>query len=375
MSTIEHPSEARRTPAGSRPTETTVDEFVERLFGAVLGAQEIQAAYLGDRLGFYRALAEHGPATSEDVAARTATAERYAREWLEHQAAIGWLGVDDVDAAPTERRYLLAPEQAEVLLDGESLNYVLPLARMVAGLGRKVDELADVYRTGEGLGWAEHGHEGRESQALANRPFFVHQLADDLSTVPEVHEALRNGARVADLGCGVGWSAIGLALAHPGVTVDGFDVDEPSIEMARTAATESGVADRVRFHTVDAATLTGGADAYDLVFAFECVHDMSDPVGALGAMRALAGDDGTVIVMDERVGERFTAPAEPVERLMYGYSITCCLPDGMAHAPSAGTGTVMRPATLDGYAREAGFAGIEALPIENDFFRFYRLRR
>lgn len=364
------------SPNRSQPTETTIDAFVERLFAALLGAQEVQAAYLGDRLGWYRALAEHGPCTSAELAERTATAERYIREWLEHQAAIGWLGVEDVEAPATERHYVLAPEQAEVLTDGDSLNHVLPLARLIAGVGRKVDALADVYRTGEGLGWAEHGHVGREAQALANRPFFLHQLADDLAAVPDVHNALRNGARVADVGCGAGWSSIGLALAHPDVTVDGFDLDEPSVGMARAAAAEAGVADRVRFHAADVATLTGAPDngtAYDLVFAFECVHDMSDPVRALAAMRALAGDDGTVIVMDERVGERFTAPAEPVERLMYGYSLTCCLPDGMSHPPATGTGTVMRPATLEGYARDAGFAGIEVLPVENDFFRFYRL--
>lgn len=362
-------------PTATRPTETSVDEFVDRLFGAVLGAQEVQAAYLGDRLGWYQALADNGPATSTELAERTGTAERYAREWLEHQAAIGWLGVDDVDAAPGERRFVLAPEQAEVLVDTDSLAHVLPLARIVASLGRKLDDLAEAYRTGTGVGWAEHGDDGRESQALANRPFFLRQLADDLATVPEVHDALVGGARVADIGCGAGWSAIGLALAHPTVTIDGFDVDGPSVDMARVAADEHGVAGRVRFHAVDAASLGDDHDgAYDLVFAFECVHDMSDPVRVLATMRQLAGDGGTVVVMDERVGERFTAPADPVERLMYGYSLTCCLPDGMAHPPATGTGTVMRPSTLAGYARDAGFAGIEVLPIENDFFRFYRLQ-
>ncbi|MBN2623970.1 MAG: methyltransferase domain-containing protein [Acidimicrobiales bacterium] len=369
------PTPAVSSPTPAQPTEASVDAFVDRLFGAVLGAQEVQAAYLGDRLGWYQALADHGPTTSTELAERTGTAERYAREWLEHQAAIGWLGVDDVDAAAGERRFVLAPEQAEVLVDTDSLAHVLPLARIVASLGRKLDDLAEAYRTGSGVGWAEHGDDGRESQALANRPFFLRQLADDLTAVAEVDDALRGGAQVADIGCGAGWSAIGLALAHPTVTIDGFDVDGPSIDMARAAAAEYGVADRVHFHAVDVASLDDDHHgAYDVVFAFECVHDMSDPVSVLATMRRLAGDAGTVVVMDERVGDRFTAPAEPVERLMYGYSLTCCLPDGMAHPPAAGTGTVMRPSTLAGYAREAGFAGIEVLPIENDVFRFYRLQ-
>ena len=110
------------------------------------------------------------------------------------------------------------------------------------------------------------------------------------------------------------------------------------------------------------------------MFAFECIHDLPDPVGVLAAMRRLAGDAGAVVVMDERVAETFTAPGDDVERLMYGYSLMCCLADGMAHQPSAGTGTVMRPSTLRRYAVEAGFADVEILDIANDFFRFYRLR-
>jgi hypothetical protein len=157
--------------------------------------------------------------------------------------------------------------------------------------------------------------------------------------------------------------------------VDGFDLDAPSIEAARKNAAEAGVGDRVRFHLADAAAVVAPEGGYDLVTAFECVHDLPDPVGVLAAMRRLAGDEGTVLVMDERVAERFTAPGDDVERLMYGYSLLCCLPDGLAHQPSAATGTVMRADTLRGYAGRAGFGGIEILPIENDFFRFYRLVR
>ena len=120
----------------------------------------------------------------------------------------------------------------------------------------------------------------------------------------------------------------------------------------------------------------GGLDAegeYDLVTAFECVHDLPDPVAVLGAMRRLVRPGGTVLEMDDRVAETFTAPGDEIERLMYGYSLTCCLTDSMSSRPSVATGTVMRPATLEGYARAAGFAGIEVLPVDHDFFRFYRL--
>jgi SAM-dependent methyltransferase len=177
---------------------------------------------------------------------------------------------------------------------------------------------------------------------------------------------------VADVGCGLGWSSIGIALAYPDAAVDGFDVDGPSIEAARRNAHEAGVDDRVRFHVADAASVDG--PTCDAVFAFECVHGLPDPVGVLAAMRRLAGDRGTVVVMDERVAERFTAPGDDVERLMHGYSLLCCPADGMAHGPSVATGTVMRPSTPRRYAAEAGFGDVEVLPIADDFFRFYRLR-
>jgi SAM-dependent methyltransferase len=350
------------------------ESFAERVFAAVLGAQEVQAAYLGDRLGWYRALAEVGPLTSVELAERTGTAERYAREWLEHQAACAWVTVDDPAAAPTERRFALPDAHAEVLTDDDSLAFAAPFARFAGGLGLHLDTIAEAYRTGAGVSWAELGDDPREAQAAANRPLFLHELAREvLPSIPDVAARLDAGGRVADVGCGAGWSSIGIARQHPGVTVDGFDLDGPSVEMARRHAAEAGVADRVRFRQADAATVDG--EPYDVVLALECIHDLGDPVGVLAAMGRLAGDDGVVVVMDERVGERFAGPADEVERLFYGFSLTCCLPDGLSHEGSVGTGTVMRPATLAGYAAEAGFAEVEVLDVDNDFFRFYRLHR
>ena len=350
----------------------SANDVAERLLDAILGAQLVQAAYLGDRLGYYRALADGGPSTSADLADRTGTAERYAREWLEHQAVTGVLTVDDAAAGPLDRRYTLPAGAAEALTDPDSPAHVLPMARMVCGLGKHVDELVSAYRTGGGVSWAEFGDDVREGQAGANRPLFLGELPRDLlPSVPEIAAVLSRGGRIADVGCGDGWSAIGLALTHPGVTVDGFDVDAPSVEQARINAAEAGVADRVRFHLGDAAAASG---RYDLVAAYECVHDMPDPVSVLAAMRGMAASDGVVLVVDERVAETFTAPGDQVEQLMYGWSITCCLPDGLAHEGSVGTGTVMRPDTLRRYAEEAGFSAVDVLPVENDFFRFYRLR-
>jgi 2-polyprenyl-3-methyl-5-hydroxy-6-metoxy-1,4-benzoquinol methylase len=353
-------------------TSPTAEEFAERLLDAILGAQFVQATYLGERLGYYRALASAGPVTAPELAARTGTAERYAREWLEHQAVTGVVSVDDPGAAPEERRFALPAGPREALTDPESPAHVLPMARMVSGIGKHLDALVEAYRTGGGVSWASFGEDVREGQGGANRPLFLGALPHEyLPSVPDV-AAVLSGGRIADVGCGVGWSSIGMALANPSVTVDGYDVDVPSVQAARANAIEAGVADRVRFSTDDVATVSG---RYDLVAAFECIHDMPDPVSVLSAMRRLAEPDGVVLVMDENVAETFTAPGDDVERLMYGWSITCCLPDGLATPGSVGTGTVMRPDTLRRYATDAGFTSVDVLPVRDDFFRFYRLRQ
>jgi 2-polyprenyl-3-methyl-5-hydroxy-6-metoxy-1,4-benzoquinol methylase len=244
---------------------------------------------------------------------------------------------------------------------------------MIAAAATQLPRLLDAYRTGEGVGWSEYGELMRTAQADANRPLFLQVLGSDwLPSVPGLDAALRDGGRVADIGCGDGWSAIGIARAYPAVTVDGYDVDADSVEAARRHATAEGLSDRVRFTLVDAASVPTSGD-YDLVAAFECIHDLPDPVGVLRSARRMVKAGGSVLVMDERVPEEFTGPGDSVEQLMYGISMLVCLPDGLSHDNSVGTGTVMRPDTLRTYARDAGFTDIEVLPIDHDMFRFYRL--
>jgi 2-polyprenyl-3-methyl-5-hydroxy-6-metoxy-1,4-benzoquinol methylase len=355
------------------PPSGTAADLAERILAGVTATLELAALQLGVELGWYRALAQ-APATAPELAERTGSDARYAREWLEQQAVAGMLTVDDVRAGPDARRYTLPEEYHGVLVDDLDLSHMPPFARVALAFVRNLPRLREVYRTGGGLSWAEMGPDAREAQGDANRPYFLGPMArEDLRQIPGVDDALRAGGRVADVGCGMGWSAIGIALAYPQARVEGFDIDEPSVEQARRNAEQAGVADRVRFTTVDAGSAVGEAGAYDLVTAFECVHDMPDPVAVLGAMRGLARPEGTVLVVDEKVAEQFTAPGDEIERLMYGYSLACCLPDGLSTRPSVGTGTVMRPSTLERYARDAGFSGLEVLPIDNDFFRFYRL--
>ena len=247
-----------------------------------------------------------------------------------------------------------------------------PFPGLVSSLGRSLPKVIEAYRTGDGFGWHEHDDGARCGQAEANRPMFLNLLGQEyLASVPSVRDALSDGGTVADIGCGLGWSSIGIALAYPTARVDGYDIDAPSVEQARINATEAGVADRVQFHTVDAADVQPAP--YDLVLALECVHDMSDPVSVLASMKSMAKPTGSVIVMDERVGEHFTGEPDPLESFMYCFSLICCLPDGRNAAESVATGTVMRPATLERYAQDAGFSSLEVLDIENDFFRFYNL--
>ena len=351
------------------------DAFVGRLFQSGIGGLEVLTVYLGNRLGLYRALADHGPATSSELAARTNTSERYIREWLEQQAAADILRVDNVAAAARERRFQLPAEYAEALLDEASLNYLAPLTAAVFGLAAQLPAVAEAFKHGGGVPWSDYGEEGRGSQAALNRPAFLNLLGQEwLPSITDVHARLQADppARVADIACGYGWSSIGIARAYPKARVDGFDSDEPSIAAARALATQNSLSDRLTFTTRDAAD-PALAGRYDLVTIFEALHDMARPVEALRSVRRLVADGGAVIVMDEHVGESFTAPADEVERFMYCASVFLCLPTGMAEQPSAGTGTIMRPDTLRRYASEAGFRDVEILPIEHPFFRFYRL--
>ena len=177
---------------------------------------------------------------------------------------------------------------------------------------------------------------------------------------------------LGDVGCGAGWSSIALARAYPSATVLGVDIDQPSIDMALANARDAGVSDRVRFLCQDAASLPEGT--VEVAFAFECVHDMPRPVEVLGAVRRTLALGGSLVVMDEAVAEAFAPDGDELERIMYGFSLFVCLPDGLSSPPSVGTGTVMRPSTLQAYGKTAGFAAFEVLPIEGfGFWRFYRL--
>ena len=350
------------------------DALLARLFNATVGALELFHVYLGEHLGLYLALASRGALTAAELASAAGINERYAREWLEQEAVAGILTVEPGNAGADDRRYRLPRGHAEVLTDADSVNFFAPMGRAMVGIGAVMPNVAGAFRTGGGVPYEAYGGDMRSAISALNRPGFMSLLGSDwFPAITDVDKRLRSQppARVADVGCGTGWSSIGIAKAYPLVTVDGFDLDSSSIDDARRNAESTGVNDRVKFEVRDAAD-PKLARSYALVTAFETIHDMSNPVGALRAMRGLVKRGGSIVIADEKVAEEFAAPGDEVERFMYGFSAVHCLQVGMANPDSAGTGTVMRPDRLRQYAREAGFTDIEILPVENDLWRFYR---
>ena len=247
-----------------------------------------------------------------------------------------------------------------------------PLAQLVVGIASVLDEVADAYRTGGGVPFAHYGPELRAGQGSINRPAFTSTLVEEwLPALGSTAERLARGGRLADLGCGQGWSTIAVARAYPAAEVWGFDLDPASIADARANAAEQQSA--ARFEVGDAAGLSANGP-YDVALILEALHDMSRPVEVLAAVRAALSADGALLVADEAVAPTFTAPGDDLERMMYGWSITHCLPAAMAEQPSAAIGTVIRESTVRSMGLAAGFSSVEVLDVDGGFFRIYALR-
>jgi 2-polyprenyl-3-methyl-5-hydroxy-6-metoxy-1,4-benzoquinol methylase len=352
----------------------SAEELAGRIFSSLVGALDLFTIFVGDQLGFYKALAE-GAATSAQLAERAGTAERYTREWLEQQAVTGILTVDDPGKQANARVFSLPAEYRDLFANPNSLMSMAPAAQIFVGAVKPVAKLLEAFRTGDGVPYEDYGADLAVGQANFNRPMLLNRFVQEfMPAMPDIHARLQSAepARVADIGMGLGWSSIALAKGYPNVRVDGYDLDELSVGLARETASAEGVSDRVTFHVRNAgdAELSG---KYDFALAVECIHDMADPVSALAAMRRLVGPGGTVLVVDERTDDAFRPMGGEIEREFYGFSVLHCLPVGMVDRPSAQTGTVMRPATFRDYAARAGFTKVEILPVEYDFFNFYRL--
>jgi 2-polyprenyl-3-methyl-5-hydroxy-6-metoxy-1,4-benzoquinol methylase len=371
-----------RTPAPSSPIRLVAfaalgatdlsPSLEERVFGASIGALELFGIYLGDRLGLYDLLRGGDAYTTGELAAEAGIHPRYAREWLEQQAVAGVLSVDDAAKGADDRRYSLPPEHAGIVADPTDESHLAPFARMVVGIANALDDVVAAYRTGEGVPFARYGADMRHGQGSINRPAFSTALVDAwIPAMTGVAAKLQAGGRAADVGCGQGWASVAVAKAFPEADVWGIDSDSASIEDARSNAAAAGV--RVRFECTDASTLSQHGP-FDLVMLLEVLHDLSRPREVLEAARAALAGDGAILVADEAVAPSFVAPGDDLERMMYGWSITHCLPASMAEQPSAAIGTVIREQTVRDLAARAGLGRVDVLDVDGGFFRLYELR-
>lgn len=370
-------------PAPDEQLAVRVGEFAEQLVGMLGAATELLTIELGRHFGLYRTLHERGPITASAFAAAAAIAPRYAREWLEQQAAAGIVAVEGPGHFQHERRFLLPVHHVPVLVDETHPAHAGPVAGLLAGVAFAFPELVADFRQGRGVAFDEYGADLRRGLGALNRPGFTHAMREWVDTLPDRAAALDAGGSVLDAGCGIGWSTIALANAFPNARIVGVDLDAASLEEAQLNAREAGVSDRVEFvlgSASDAAVVAraaGEADAaasgFDLVTVFEALHDMGRPVDALAGFRARLRPGGAVLVADERVADEFHPEAEPVERMLYAMSVLHCLPATTAEAGDVANGTVLRPPTLRHWAAQAGFGRVDVLDIENPFWRFYRI--
>ena len=326
-------------------------QFVFRAVDEVGATLNTALVVMGDRLGLYRALAGAGPLSPAELAGRTGTSERYVREWLNAQAAGGYVEYD-----PDSGRYTLPPEQAVALTEPDSPAYLPGLFQTALGSLLDSPKIAEATRTGDGFGWHEHVHDVHEGCERFFRPSYnAHLISGWLPALDGVAAKLERGALVADVGCGHGASTILMAQAFPNSTFAGSDYHDGSIETARRRAQEAGVAGRVSFDTAPAAAY--GGTGYDLVTMFDCLHDMGDPAGAARHVRGTLKPDGTWMIVEPYAGDRVEENLNPVGRAYYGFSTLLCTPAslsqevGLALGAQAGEARIKDVVTAGGFTR------------------------
>ena len=333
------------TPIDPDKLESFVFRAVDEV-GATLNAALV---VMGDRLGLYRALAGAGPLTAGELAERAGVAERYTREWLNAQAAGGYVSYE-----PDEDCYRLPAEQAVALTDTESAAYLPGLFELALGSVIDSPRITEAARTGAGVGWHDHGPHVHDGCERFFRPGYNAQLvASWLPALDGVVERLERGARVADVGCGHGASTILMAQAFPRSAFAGSDYHEGSIATARRRAEEAGVAERVRFETAPAAGYPGRG--YDLVTMFDCLHDMGDPVGAARHVLHTLAPDGTWMIVEPAAGDRIEDNLDPVGRAYYGFSTLLCTPASLSQDVGLALGAQAGPARIAEVVTAAGF--------------------
>lgn len=351
--------------------------IAERVADDVGGAFTVGLAYIGDRLGLFAALAALGRSSSVGVAKRTGLHERYVREWLNAMVASEYIEYDAKDKC-----YLLTPEQSAALVDEASRTFVGGAFGFALPSLLLAPRLIEAFKHGGGISFGELPAEIPAAIDRMHRPWFDHLLTQQwLPGVPGLVEKLSRGISVLDVGCGLGRSTIAMATAYPKSAILGIDSHGPSIERARLLAGERGLANaRFSVHPVERLPEVGAATGatvrdggFDLVVAIDCVHDMTDPIESLHAMRGLLSADG-VVFWSEPTGSREPMDnRNPQGRLRASLSPFHCLTVSLA-AGGAGMGTIIGEAGARDLAREAGFSTFERLEIESPVQQFFALR-
>lgn len=321
--------------------------FVFRAVEEAGAALNCALVVMGDRLGYYRSLAEHGPSTPAELAERTATDGHYTREWLNAQAAGAFVDYDSETG-----RYRLPAEHAVALTDESSPAFVGGLFQIAHGTATDAGRIIEAARAGDGVGWGDHNSDVHVGCERFFRPTYNAHLVDDwIPALDGVVDKLGSGARVADVGCGHGASTLLMSQAFPASTFVGVDGHAESIAVARQ---RNGSAGAVDFRVAPADAFGGGP--YDLVTMFDCLHDMGDPIGAARHVREVIADDGTWMVVEPAAGDRVEDNLNPIGRAYYGFSTLLCTPSSLAQPVGMALGTQAGPARIHDVVTEAGFS-------------------
>jgi ubiquinone/menaquinone biosynthesis C-methylase UbiE len=326
-----------------------LDALVGRLFGDLSAGYGGVMVSIGTKLGLYKAMANAGPLSSAELARRTGCAERYVREWLNSQVAGGYVAYH-----PRSQTYELTPEQARVLAEDTSPFYLPNAWQVVASMWADEEKALKAFRTGKGVSWGEHDERLFCGVAAFFRNSYSASLVSEwLPALDGVVERLREGAAVADVGCGHGHSTVLMAEAFPNSRFWGFDVHEGSIATARRVAAEAGVSDRVSFEVAGADAYP--AHGYDLICFFDCLHDMGRPVSAIEHAGRTLATDGTVMLIEPFAGERVEDNANPIGRLYYAASTTMCCAHAISESGTHVLGAQAGEKRLAEVFRQAGF--------------------
>jgi 2-polyprenyl-3-methyl-5-hydroxy-6-metoxy-1,4-benzoquinol methylase len=323
--------------------------------------------YIGDRMGLFKAMADAGPLTVEQLAGKTGLSSRYVREWLGAMATARYVEYDG--AANT---YLLTPEYAAALADEDSPFFIGGYFQMAQAAVTVAPQVAEAFKTGKGVSQSEYPVSFFEAAERNSRTRYLHKLLRKwIPAMPQVVERLSAGGTAADVGCGGGRAAIMIAQAYPAACLFGYDIHAESIARARRNAETEGVADRVSFEALDGGQLP--AAKFDFVSTFDVVHDAVDPVGLMSAIRRSLKDDGTYLVQEVNVSDKVEENMKPLGKMVYSISTLYCMTTSLAHG-GAGIGTAMGEKKARELASAAGFKRFTRLPIKDDFAVLYELR-